>query len=135
MTQGLEVFEYNKQGYMPLVYSNGWMVALLNYEPIMAVEKAVDIERHNQTDEVFILLAGEAALYLVKEDQPLDVVELKPGRIYNVLKGTWHNLLATPDATFAIVEDLDTDKFDTEIRPLALRERQAMLRQLPGWVK
>lgn len=135
MTQGLEVFEYNRKGYMPLVYSNGWMVALLNYEPIMRVEKAVDIERHKQTDEVFILLAGKAAFYLVWDDQPLEVVELKPGRIYNVLKGTWHNLLATTDATFAIVENRDTDKYDTEIRPLALEEKQEILRRLPGWAK
>ena len=135
MTDGLETYEHHEQGYMPLVYGNSWMVALLNHEPIMDVEKAVEIERHNLTDEVFILLKGMAAFYLVREDQPLELVELKPGCIYNVIKGTWHNLLATKDASFAIVENRDTDKVDTEIRPLSLQEKQQILRKLPGWVK
>jgi mannose-6-phosphate isomerase-like protein (cupin superfamily) len=111
------------------------MVALLNYEPIMDLDKAIEIERHVKTDEVFILLEGMAALYLVAGDKPLQVIELKPGMIYNVIKGTWHNLLATKEAQFVIVENRDTDKFDTEIRPLANEERQFMLGQLPGWVK
>ena len=44
MTDGLETYEHHEQGYMPLVYGNSWMVALLNHEPIMDVEKAVEIE-------------------------------------------------------------------------------------------
>ncbi len=135
MIQGLEEYVYNGMGYMPLVYSDGWMVALLNHEPGMEIDKAIEIERHIQTDEVFILLKGMAALYLVRECQPLKVVVLKPGYIYNVTKGTWHNLLATKDAVLAIVENRDTDKYDTEIRPLVVGERQAMLRQLPGWLR
>ena len=132
---GIEVYEYNNAGYKPLVYSQGWMVALLNYENLMDPEKAHEIERHLKTDEVFILLKGQAAFYLVAADQPLQVVEIKPGQVYNVIKGTWHNLLATKDAAFAIIENRDTDVFDTEIRPLTGEERQCMLGQVPGWLK
>jgi mannose-6-phosphate isomerase-like protein (cupin superfamily) len=81
------------------------------------------------------LLKGQAAFYLVAADQHLQVVELKPGQVYNVIKGTWHNLLATKDAAFAIIENRDTDVFDTEIRPLTGEERQCMLGQVPGWLK
>lgn len=135
MVNGIEVYEYNSAGYKPLVYSQDWMVALLNYENLMDLEKAHEIERHQKTDEVFILLKGQAAFYLVAADQLLQVVELRPGQVYNVIKGTWHNLLATKDAAFAIVENRDTDLFDTEIRPLTGEERQCMLGQLPGWLK
>ncbi len=135
MIEGLEVFEHNSAGYQPLVYSHDWMVALLNHEDIMRLEKALEIERHAQTDEVFILLNGQAALYLVAGDQPLQVVEMKPGSIYNVVKGTWHNLLATEEAKFAIIENRDTDKFDTEIRKLTKIELKQMHGQMPKWVK
>lgn len=135
MVNGIEIHEYAGAGYRPLVYNQGWMVALLNYEDIMRPDRATEIERHLKTDEVFILLQGQAAFYLESEGQPLRVVELKPGLIYNVTKGTWHNLLATRDAALAIVENRDTDKFDTEIRPLTDEERQRMFGQLPGWLK
>jgi len=135
LANGIEIYEYNGAGYKPLVYSHDWMVALLNYEDIMGLDKALDIERHAQTDEVFILLRGRAAFYLVMEGQPLQVVELQPGLVYKVKKGTWHNLLATKEAVFAIVENRDTDIFDTEIRPLAGEEWQGLLGQVPGWLK
>ena len=134
MVDGIEIYEYHGAGYKPLAYSQDWMVALLNYEDIMGLDKALDIERHVQSDEVFILLEGRAAFYLVAEGQPLQVTELKPGLVYNVIKGTWHNLLATKDAVFAIVENRDTDVFDTETRPLTGAERQALLGQVPGWL-
>jgi len=135
LIEGLEIYEHNIAGYQPLVYSRDWMVALLNHEDIMRLEKALEIERHAQTDEVFILLNGQAALYLVAGDQPLQVVEMKPGSIYNMLKGTWHNLLATEEAKFAIIENRDTDKFDTEIRKLTKIELKQMHGQMPKWVK
>jgi len=135
LIEGLEIYEHNIAGYQPLVYSRDWMVALLNHEDIMRLEKALEIERHAQTDEVFILLNGQAALYLVAGDQPLQVVEMKPGSIYNVVKGTWHNLLATEEAKFAIIENRDTDKFDTEIRKLTKIELKQMHGQMPKWVK
>ena len=129
---GIEIYEYNGEGYKPLVYSNDWMVALLNYEDSMRLEKAREIERHVKTDKVFILLKGQASLYLVMNDQPLQIVEMQPGRVYNVTRGTWHNLLATQEAVFAIVENRDTDKFDTEIRALSVEERQRLPEQFPG---
>jgi len=135
LVNGLEIYEYTGTGYKPLVYGQGWMVALLNYEDIMRPDRATEIERHIKTDEVFILLEGQAAFYLETEGQPLRVVELKPGLVYNVTKGTWHNLLATRDVALAIVENRDTDKFDTEIRPLTDEEHQCMLEQIPGWLK
>jgi mannose-6-phosphate isomerase-like protein (cupin superfamily) len=135
LVNGIEIHEYTEAGYKPLVYCQGWMVAVLNFEDIMRPDRATEIERHVKTDEVFILLEGRAAFYLESESQPLRVIELKPGLVYNVTKGTWHNLLATRDAALAIVENRDTDKFDTEIRPLTDEERQCLLGQLPGWLK
>ncbi len=133
--EGLQVFVHEGAGYRPLVYSQDWMVALLNYEDIMEPEKATEIERHLQTDEVFILLRGRAAFYLVVDDGPLQVFEMQPGVVYNVTRGTWHNLLTTQEAALAIVEKRDTDLTDTQTRLLSADERQTMLKQLPGWLR
>lgn len=132
---GVEIHTHVEVGYQPLVYSHDWMVALLNFEESMQPGKAVDIERHAQTDEVFILLKGQAALYVVTGDEPLAVVEMQQGLVYNVTKATWHNLLATRDAQFAIIENRDTDKFDTQVRPMTDGERERLMVQLPVWVQ
>ena len=135
MSPGIEVHDHLLTGYKPLVYSRDWMVALLNFEESMQVQKAIEIEQHQHTDEVFILVKGRAAFYLVVEDQPLEIIEMDPGKIYNVIKGTWHNLLATPGAAFCIVENRDTDILDTHIRALTVSERHQMFAQLPAWLK
>ncbi len=131
----LEIQEYTEQGYKPLVYSAGWMVALMNWDPKMAVENARKVERHKLTDEVFILLKGKAAFYLEEGEGNLRVVAMQPGKLYNVPQGVWHNALATPDVQFAIIENRDTNLMDTEERPLTESERSTLLTQLPIWLR
>jgi mannose-6-phosphate isomerase-like protein (cupin superfamily) len=133
MTRKLEIFEYNEAGYQPLIYSAGWMVALMNWDPKMDVKHAMNIERHVHTDEVFILLKGKAAFYLDEGDGRLRVVRMQPGKLYNVPTSIWHNTLATKNVQLAIIENRDTNKMDTEERALTEEEREALLGQLPEW--
>jgi mannose-6-phosphate isomerase-like protein (cupin superfamily) len=135
--EGLEIHAYHGRGYQPLVRSQGWMVALLNYETMMSADKALDVERHLNSDEVFILIKGRAALYIVSGEGPLQVVEMIPGVVYNVLHGVWHNLLASEDVSLAIVENqgTDLDKTASETRLLSVAERQRLLANLPAWQK
>jgi hypothetical protein len=59
--RGLEVYEWSEDGYKPLVFSHDWQAAILNWEPIFDLEKIGEVERHNQTDEVFVLTKGKAS--------------------------------------------------------------------------
>lgn len=118
----LEVFDWDQQGYQPLVFSDGWQVALLNWEPLFDRENLDEIERHNQSDEVFVLLRGWAVLFTRPEGEPLEAVEMSPGIVYNVPKGVWHNLVASRDVTFLIVENRGTHIDDTEIRTIGQDE-------------
>lgn len=131
---GFEVFRWGDQGYQPLAFSDNWQVALLNWEPIFDLENATEIERHCQTDEVFVLWRGRALLF-VSTPEGLKAEDMVPGVIYNVLKGTWHNLLATRDASFIIVENRNTHLQDTEIRPLTDEERSQLCACLPNWLQ
>lgn len=134
MTGGLEILPWGGEGYQPLVFSHDWMVSILNWEPIFQLQKLGEVERHNQTDEVFVLTRGKAVIF-TSDDHTLRVEEMVPGVIYNVVKGTWHNLTATRGASFIIVEDRDTHLNDCEFRPLTGDEKSEILKQMPSWAE
>jgi hypothetical protein len=132
--RGLQVFTWNETGYQPLVFSSDWQVALLNWEPTFELEKLGEVERHNHTDEVFILTRGKAVLFTV-DAKGLQMEEMIPGAIYNVRQGVWHNLTSTRDASWIIVENRDTHLHDCEFRPLNAEELSELKVNLPAWVK
>ncbi len=133
-TPGLEVFSWDETGYMPLVYSPDWQVSLLNWERPFDLDQLEKIERHNRTDEVFVLLKGRSVLFTLAKDG-LTVADMVPGVVYNVTTGSWHNLISTRDATWLIVENRDTHLHDVEYRQLTAAEKQELLARLPDWAK
>ena len=132
-TNGLEISQWNQESYMPLVFSAGWQVAILNWEPGAEVEAVQKVERHVLTDEVFVLLRGSGALVIAASDG-IKVVDAVPGKIYNVTLGTWHTVIGSRDSSWLIVENKDTHLGDTEYRPLGVEERESFWDQLPKWV-
>jgi hypothetical protein len=130
---GLEIYEWEQQGYQPLVFSHDWQVALLNWKPAFELEKAGEIERHNQTDEVFVLVKGQAVLFTLSAEGEVLAVEMTPHLVYNVTAGTWHNLIATRDASWVIVENRGTHLGDTELRRMTAGELAALHARLPKW--
>jgi mannose-6-phosphate isomerase-like protein (cupin superfamily) len=130
----LEIFNWTGQGYQPLVFSHDWQAALLNWEPIFDLDNVGEVERHTQTDEVFVLLNGQAVLFTIGADG-LQVVDMQPGVIYNVSCASWHNLISTRDARWLIVENRDTHLNDCEFRPLTSPEKADLLSHVPDWVR
>jgi len=122
----IKIYRWEQEGYKPLVYSDGWQVALLNWEPLFDRENLDEIERHNQTDEVFVLLRGWSVLFVRPESGTLEAIDMEPGVIYNVPKGVWHNLVASRDVAFLIVENKNTHLNDTEIRPIEVGELELL---------
>ena len=88
-----------------------WIVAFANYEERFDREKYTRIERHLNTDEVFVLLNGKASLVIGMERE---IVELEPCKIYNVKAGVWHNILIEKDSKVMIVENSDTSRENSE---------------------
>ncbi len=131
----IEIYDYNGPGYAPLLLEPGWQVALLNWEPACERANLKEIERHNQTDEVFVLLRGRSALFVKKEGGALRAFDCQPGVIYNVPAGVWHTLVADHEATFLIVENRDTHLYDTEVRPITAAELAEVDAALPDWAR
>ncbi len=130
----LQVLPWNEEGYAPLVFSQGWQTAILNWEPGADVEAVYRVERHNLTDEVFILWRGSGAL-VIAEPEGLRVVDAEPGVIYNVTISTWHTVIGTRDSSWIIVENKDTHLGDTIYRDMTGDELKSFMRQLPGWAQ
>ena len=107
----IEIFEYNGTGYDPTMHFEEWRVAIANFGDNFDREKYKYLERHMLTDEVFVLLSGEATLV-----SGLDFTEtpMEAGKIYNVKRGAWHALLMEPSAKVLIVENHNTDYANSE---------------------
>lgn len=101
----LEIFEHNGADYDPTMHFGTWRVALLNYAERFDEKNFNMVERHFETDEVFVLLWGEGTLVVGEE---LDRVVMETGKIYNVKAGVWHQILVSRDAKVLIVENDNT---------------------------
>ncbi len=123
--QLLEVSTYSGDGYKPLIDFNCWRVALLRYCDDMEPAEMVHLERHMETDEVFVLLEGKAVLFLVGGDGlgELNVEMMQPGLLYNVKQAAWHNAVLSHDATILLVENRDTCRDNSEYCPITTAQR------------
>ena len=131
----LQSYDWDGEGFAPLVFTNSWQAALLNWEPLFDRTNLDEIERHIHSDEVFVLLRGQALIFTKPAGGRLSAQEMRPGVIYNVPAGVWHNLVASRDVRFLIVENRDTHLHDTEIRPIRADELAELDAQLPGWAR
>ena len=130
---GLDVLEYSGDGYSRVVSGAKWTVAALNYADRFDERNIVDLERHNLTDETFVLLSGDATLLMGEEAKP---VKMEPLKFYNVRAGAWHNIVVSRDARVLIAENADTSKENTDYLDLKTRrifqKRPSFEEVLPG---
>jgi hypothetical protein len=107
----LEIREHNDPDYKPLVDYQSWRVALMNYTSDLVPEKIYRMQKHTETDEVFVLLAGKCILFLGEGNEcvtEIHAVDMEPYKLYNVKRGAWHSHTFSIDAKVLIVENRDT---------------------------
>jgi hypothetical protein len=107
----LEIREHEGADYKPLIDYQSWRVALMNYTVNLLPEKINRMQKHIETDEVFVLLAGHCILFLGEgHDQVTRVhaVDMEPFKLYNVKRNCWHSHTFSKDAKVLIVENRDT---------------------------
>lgn len=118
----IEIKEYNGRGYQPMVAFERWRVALLNYDQIFEKENIPHMEKHLLTDEVFVLLNGEAILYIADgDDQPegYQCIPMEPNKLYNIRQGVWHNIEVAPGSQILIVENDDVSRENSRYYPIS----------------
>lgn len=113
----IETYRHDGEGYNPYLIGPKWQVAQLNYMPSLAPEEIKKMDVHHETDETFLLIKGEAVLIageIKNEHMTFEVLKMKPGVLYNIPKGLWHNIAMKPGAEVSITEDANTHLGDYE---------------------
>lgn len=126
----LEVHETQTTGFHPLVDSDQWRVALLNFEPALAPERLSEFQRHNETDEVFVLLSGRCILFLAEGEDTVSQIfpqDLEPFKLYNVRRRAWHTHALSADAKLLIVENRNTSRVNSPRIKMTPEQREEVL--------
>lgn len=108
---GVEQIDFPKEDYMPLKDYEAWRVAVLKYCENTKLEKIDWMQKHMETDEVFLLLQGKCTLLLAGDGeipQEVKTIELLPHKVYSVKKGYWHNHILDEQGEVLIVENSNT---------------------------
>jgi hypothetical protein len=109
----LEVSEYDATGYAPVVDFQTWRVAMLNYIDELEPDKIDNLQCHNETDEVFVLLKGHCILFCAEVDQNNNIIDIASwnmelNKTYNIKRGVYHTHTLSEDAKVLIIENRDT---------------------------
>lgn len=126
----LEIHSYDGEGYKPLIDYGEWRVAILRFMDGLQPERIDSMERHTETDEVFVLLRGQGVLILGGNAARVDRVDtqvMAAQEIYNVKCGVWHTILLSPDASVLLVENNDTGAHNSEYASLSEEHRRSIL--------
>jgi hypothetical protein len=126
----LEIRAFSGPGYQPVIDFGAWRVAILNYLDEIHPGKIDSMERHNQTDEVFVLQKGQGILFLGEGDEQIEKIHpqtLEPGKIYNVKQSVWHTVVLSRDGSVLIVENRDTSRENSNYSLLDHEQRNVIM--------
>ncbi len=123
----LEILQYTGAGYRPVIDYESWRVAVLNFIDELLPQNIARMQKHLESDEVFVLLRGQCLLYIGEGEEEITQIKtqkMEPLTIYNIKKDTWHTHTLSKDAMVLIVENRDTT--DQNSPQMVLTENQRM---------
>lgn len=113
----VEIGSYLKPGFEMIACGGEWKASVLNEASIFFPENLSYVERHFETDEVFLLLEGKARLFAAGNGETPDetpyVIEMKPLTAYNVKANVWHAVENHPGTKILVIEKTDTGSHNT----------------------
>ena len=107
----LEVHSCEGTGYQALIDYDKWRVAILRYTDELLPERIFAMQRHNETDEVFVLLEGRCILFIGEGNDiitSIKGIDMEKRKIYNVKRGVWHSHTLNSKTSVLIVENRNT---------------------------
>jgi hypothetical protein len=136
----VEVSEFTGPGYRPVVDFDAWRVAILNYIDEIHPARIDFMERHNDTDEVFVMIKGQGILFLGEGEERIERIQQKimeSGKIYNVKRSVWHTVVLSRAGSVLIVENRNTSRENSNYEALDSHQRKLILkaakREMPDW--
>ncbi|MCZ2126218.1 MAG: hypothetical protein LC099_00400 [Anaerolineales bacterium] len=128
----IEVREHNGADYQPLVDYQSWRVARMNYTADLTPDKINRMQKHTETDEVFVLMSGRCILFLGEGEETITkvhAVDMELYKVYNVKRGAWHSHTFSEDARVLIVENRDTVAENSPFAALTESQRAEVAEQ------
>ena len=107
----IDIIKISREGYTPLVDYQTWRVAVLKFCDDVRADRLNSMQRHLETDEVFVLLEGSCVLISGGNGERPEVVEcvkMEKNQLYNVKKGVWHTHALDEEGSVLIIENRDT---------------------------
>lgn len=126
----IDVLSYEGEGYLPMIDFETWRVAFLRYCEELEVQNLKTMQKHNETDEVFILLEGNCTLFVGGSGDTIneiDAIAMKQKQLYNVKRGIWHTHTLDKNATVLIVENQNTSDLNSPTEVLDSEQIQILL--------
>ncbi len=107
----IEILENNENSFKVLTQFEGWKTAIMNDMEKYLPENIAFMQKHNLSDEVFVLLEGRCVLFVAEGDQKpenLKAINMEPFKVYNIKKGVWHTHTFAKNTSVFIVENSNT---------------------------
>jgi hypothetical protein len=123
--QGIYSKQHDGEGLARVYENTAWMVGLKNYKPANDAGLFTEIERHRESDELFLLLAGSCVLLSGFEEKGslrFEAQAMKTGTLYVIPSSLWHTTITKPGARLALVEDPGTGAANSDARVLSAEE-------------
>ena len=112
----LEIINNTPSGFSPIIKNSNFLCAFITHSPMYSEGKVLKMKRHNDTDEVFVLLSGDAVLLTRDNDkEKCQVTKLSVCTTYIVKAGTWHYLALSNNGKVFVTESgaINPDNTDT----------------------
>jgi hypothetical protein len=125
----LEIGQFFDDGYKPVLDFNGWRVAMLRYSEFVDAKQLHQVERHRNTNEVFILTAGQADLILCdagEVPQNAYVLPMKHNVAYNIPSYGWHHVMMSKDAHIILFERTETSAATSDYAKLSIGQLETI---------
>lgn len=116
----LPVLDTNIPGFTRLFENDRWTLAMILDSEQTHRENVTALSRHMETDEVFVLLEGEACIYVgAGETFPVMLrrVSLPVNKAVVVKAGTWHATITQNGCKILVIENRGTGSGNTEKIP------------------
>lgn len=104
----IKAYAFDGEGMTRVFENKKWMVGIKNWKPMNDISGIDRLERHHETDELFVLISGTCTLLYANEgENGLDIgcVKMEQGKVYSIPAGLWHNTVTEKSSKLVLIED------------------------------
>lgn len=125
-------FSFSGEGMTRVYDNNNWTVGIKNWKPANDISGIDCLERHNLTDELFVLLDGSCTLIYANESEQgllIEKIRMEAGKVYSIPASLWHNTITEKNTKLILIENSSTSMENSDIFELS-KEQIAFIQSI-----